>query len=133
MVIYLHIQNHKSRYNQDPLDNWHDVYNARTKGDWWWHECSSYTKRRISTNVFSQREIRMYVYLLTSIQEKWHFELQTCNFNGCIFVKRWNAHCSTPKNIYKLRSLECKRLGEFRYSYIQDENINIYSFPKKSW
>ena len=25
--------NTKKIYNQDPLDNWHDVYNARTKGD----------------------------------------------------------------------------------------------------
>ena len=44
----------------------------------------------------------MYIYWL--LFKKWHFALQTCNFNGCIFVKRWNAHYSTPKNIYKLRS-----------------------------
>ena len=76
----------------------------------------------------------MYIYWL--LFKKWHFALQTCNFNGCIFVKRWNAHCSTPKNIYKLRSLECKRLGEFRYistsynwRWIQDQyKMKIWIF-----
>ena len=71
----------------------------------------------------------MYIYWL--LFKKWHLWLQTRNFNGCSFVKLLNAHCSPPKNICKLRSLECKRLGEFRYILRYKMKIWIFiHFPR---
>ena len=82
--------------------------------------------------MFSQREIRIYVYLLTSIQEM-TFCTSNTSYQWMQFFEAIKCSLFNVENICKLRSLECKRLGEFRYtsnfSEIQDENINIYTFP----